>query len=155
MQIEIVDEMWERFDIGIDIANATKRVDVTIGNEKEEKQEVFLMMIFLPTLVLLILRLLWISCCPPGSFTRKTTTDYASKLFMLKDKRQEKKRMVIYERVINSFQKAEVSDDVKNEMKKIYISKKMLKVDSEIGAGHFGNVYRGHLRCQEKVNHSS
>ena len=73
---------------------------------------------------------------------------------MLKDKRQDKKRRELYERVINSFQKAEVSDEVKNEMKKIYISKKMLKVDSEIGAGYFGNVYKGHLRCQGRVVHS-
>ena len=147
-------EMWERFAIGKDIANVTKRVDVTIGNEKEEKQEVFLMMIFLPTLALLILRVLWIGCCPHGSYARKITSDSIKKIFMLKDKRQDKKRRELYERVINSFQKAEVSDEVKNEMKKIYISKKMLKVDSEIGAGYFGNVYKGHLRCQGRVVHS-
>ena len=151
---ESLKEMWERFDIGKDIANVTKRVDVTIGNEKEEKQEVFLMMIFLPTLALLILRVLWISCCPHGSYTRKITSESTKKIFMLKDKRQDKKRRELYERVINSFQKAEVSDEVKNEMKKIYISKKMLKVDSEIGAGYFRNVYKGHLRCQERVIHS-
>jgi hypothetical protein len=154
VQYESLKEMWEKFDIGRDIENVTKRVDVTIGNEKEEKQEVFLMMIFLPTLALLILRVLWICCCPHDSYTRKITSDSIKKIFMLKDKRQDKKRRELYERVINSFQKAEVADEVKNEMKKIYISKKMLKVDSEIGAGYFGNVYKGHLRCQEKVVHS-
>ena len=154
VQYETLKEMWDSFDIGKDIANVTKRADVTIGNEIEEKQEVFVLMIFLPTLILLIIRVLWISCCPHGSYTRKITTDSVKKLFMLKDKRQDKKRRELYERVINSFQKAEVSDEVKNEMKKMYISRKMLKVDSEIGAGYFGNVYKGHLRCQERVIHS-
>ena len=151
VQYSTLKTMWTEFEFG----NTSKTISVTIGTEKEEAEETIIMMTFLSTIVLLLVHLVWLTCFPRGSQSRHFAKQSATKLFLLKNKRLEKKRKEFYERTINSFQKAEVSDEVKAELKKIYISKKMLKVDSrEIGAGYFGNVYKGHLRYQDRVIYS-
>ena len=66
----------------------------------------------------------------------------------------EKKRKKFYKRTVESLQKTEVPDELKADLKKIYISEKILKIDKEeIGEGFFGDVFKGHLKyLSESIN---
>ena len=68
----------------------------------------------------------------------------------------EKKRKKFYKRTVESLQKTEVPDELKADLKKIYISEKILKIDKEeIGEGFFGDVFKGHLKYQDTVVYTS